>query len=599
MTRFVSRIAVRCLLLLVSGLLLISPLSAKEPDKPRIKLVMASAERVLSDLEWIVAKLAREPGQWENSLFPSLDIFLLGVDRNKPIRFDVLIGGEDPGAVNPGSYRFQPCIPVDRDGKDLRTFIRENLEPIGIVVKQRSRGGFYSLEDAYVGWMRMVDEYACIGMYETDVPKGMPNPEESQKEILKHGYDIALEIDNTADQTEERTKAIAGFEANILDATKPKEGESADAFALRKGTLTHTIETFGRLFEEARQVTVGWITDIDKQTGRAELYGEGLPGTDLEKLIESISVEHSMFAALPMPEDPAASLRVNLPYNDMRKKQLKENYELWRPVIHDKIQSAKNITSAEKEPAEQAVDLVLDMMTAGIEVGRLDLYVDMTKTEAGPHVFVAGIRSADGKKADDVVKLIPQAHSAWSVEMDVEAVGGTAIHKVNLSKDLPTSIKEMFGDSGALYVGTSADLVWIAGGEGSLDQLKEKITRVNDAKVPADVSPVFGEFKVHAHTLLKLYDSLVVEMNWNPVGKIEVKPKDDGKTRIVGDGTGLQPIDPAEIRDIATRATAEIDDRVSGTAKRIDKHAEGEVVVGPGVLRAVGKIVAKISADNL
>ena len=130
--------------------------------------------------------------------------------------------------------------------------------------------------------------------------------------------------------------------------------------------------------------------------------------------------------------------------------------------------------------------------------------------------------------------------------------------------------------------------------------MKAQIGLVDAAEAPGEVSPVFGEFKVHVHTLLKLYDSLAVEMGWNPVGKIEVKPQ--GIRPGVGGGeggTGLQPIDPAEMRDIATRATADIDDRMSGIARRVDKHAEGEILVAPGVLRAVGKIVAKIAADNL
>jgi hypothetical protein len=578
---------------------LLTPLTGSAddaPSKPRVKIYMSSAERVLADLEWIIADLAKEKGQWDNNIFPSLDIFLFGVDRNLPIRFDAMIGGEDSGAVNPGSYRYAPCIPIDRGGKDLRTFIKDNLNPIGINERLRARGGYYSLSGVYDGWMRMVDEYACIGTYESDVPKDMPHPKESHQRLVQADYDLALELDNSPEQTQERAKAFGVFQENLVDATKRQEDESEAAFAMRKAAAEHNLERIGAIYRDAQRVTIGWITDVANQTSRGVLYGEGLPDTDLAKLIDILAVEHSRFAVLPMSEDPALGVRINFPFDEFLKEQLTESYELYRPVAHEQIDEAEMFTSEEKEPAKQIAGLLIDMLKEGIEVGRLDLYVDMTKTEAGPHVIVAGVRAKDGKKADEIVKLIPQAFSDWKSELEIETVEETAIHKIDLSGDLPQALVDTFGDSGMVYVGTSTDLVWIAGGEGSLELLKETITKVHQEEPPAEVSDVFAEFKVHVHTLLKLQDSLATEMGWQPFGgSIELQPRGPASNN----GAGLQPIDPAELRDIATRATADIDDRVSGQVRRVENRVEGEVDVAPGPLRALGKIVAKIAADNL
>jgi hypothetical protein len=577
---------------------LATPLAARADDavsKPRVKLYMSSAERVLGDLEWIIADLAKEKAQWQNNIFPSLDIFLFGVDRNLPIRFDAMIGGEEAGAVNPGSYRYAPCIPIERGGKGIRTFIDQNLVPIGITVRQRSRGGYYSLGDVYKGWMRMVGEYACIGTYESDVPKDMPHPKESHERLVEADYDLAAELDNTAEQMQERAEAFAAFQENLVDATKRQEDESEAAFAMRKAAAEHNLERMGAIYRDAQRVTFGWTTDVEKQTSQGKLYGKGLPDTDLAKLIDMLAVEHSRFAVLPMAEDPALGVQINFPFDQFLKEQLTESYELYRPVAAEKIDEAEMFTSEEKAPAKQIVELLIDMLTEGIEVGGLDLYIDMTKTEAGPHVIVAGVRAKDGKNADEIVKLIPQAFSDWKVELDIESVEETAIHKLDISGDLPESLKETFGDSGQVYIATRADLVWIAGGEGSLDLLKQRITTVHQQDAPEKVSDVFAEFKVHVHTLLKLQDSLATEMGWEPFGTIELQPRGPASNN----GTGLQPIDPAEIRDIATRATADIDDRVSGQVRRVEDHVEGEVDVAPGPLRALGKIVAKIAADNL
>ena len=569
---------------------------ADEVEKPRVKTFLSNADRVMADLEWIIVGLAGEKAQWQNNLFPALDVFLFGVDRERPIRFDILLGGEDPGAEKPGDYRYQPSIPIGRDGKDIKTFIEENLEPIGIEVKQKSRRGYYQLEGGvYEGWMRLVDGYGRIGKYESDVPKGLPSPVPGHKSLVEAGYDVAFELDNKPELTEMRRQAFDRFQANILDAAQAKDDESEAAFAMRKGSVTQQMERIGGVFVDAKRVTVGWTTDVDGNQGRADLYGEAFPDTNLASLIDLLGQEPSHFAVLEMPDDPTASLRVNLPFSEMRKRHLTEQYTLARPVAHEKIDANEQITTSEKAPAKQISDLFFDMLTAGIEVGRLDLYVDMTKSDSGEHVIIAAVRAQDGKQADEIVKLIPQAHKQWTVETDIETVGDTAIHGVNISEDLPQSVKDLFGPSGHVYVGTSPEVVWVCGGEGSLELLKETITKVDEAETPEEASPKFGEFKVHLHTLLNLYSNLVIEMGWNPLGTIEIK----GPENPSRDGAGLQPIDPAEIREIATNAMANMDDRVSGVAQRVDNHAEGEMIVSPGVLRAVGKIVAKIAADNL
>src|SRR5690606_4264293 len=206
------------------------------------------------------------------------------------------------------------------------------------------------------------------------------------------------------------------------------------------------LERIGALYRDARRITFGWITDVEKQSSRADLYGEGLPDTDLAKLIEMLAAEHSRFAVLPMPEDPAAAVRINLPFDEFLKGQLSESYKLYRPVAHEKIDASETFTSEEKAPAKQISDLLIDMLTEGIELGRIDLAIDMTRTTAGPHVIVVGIRAADGKKADEIVKLIPQAFDAWKAEMDVETVEETAIHTLDLSGDLPQALIDTFGD---------------------------------------------------------------------------------------------------------------------------------------------------------
>ncbi|MEZ6050827.1 MAG: hypothetical protein R3C02_05460 [Planctomycetaceae bacterium] len=88
-------------------------------DKPRLKIVMASPQGFLDDLEYLVVDLAEEKKQWDDNIYPSLDIFLIGVERTAPLRFDIC--STMPVQMKSG-YRYQPCIPVEAGRKGLKDF---------------------------------------------------------------------------------------------------------------------------------------------------------------------------------------------------------------------------------------------------------------------------------------------------------------------------------------------------------------------------------------------------------------------------------------------------------------------------------------------
>ena len=53
------------------------------------------------------------------------------------------------------------------------------------------------------------------------------------------------------------------------------------------------------------------------------------------------------------------------------------------------------------------------------------------------------------------------------------------------------------------------------------------------------------------------------------------------------------------MREIIRKSLIDIDDRVTGVISRTDDHISGRMTFAPGILRSLGKIVAKIAKDNL
>ena len=95
-------------------------------EKPRIKALLSSPQGLLDDLKYLIVDLAKEKRQWEENIQPTIEIFLFGVDYNKPLRWDVLVNNQGPDETS--GYRFQPSIPLEPGPRGLKRFRKNNLQ---------------------------------------------------------------------------------------------------------------------------------------------------------------------------------------------------------------------------------------------------------------------------------------------------------------------------------------------------------------------------------------------------------------------------------------------------------------------------------------
>ena len=89
-----------CFSLVFSG-----PQVLAEENESRVVAGMRSANVVIEELEHMVADLAGREESWENNIFPNIDIFLIGVDTEQPIRFDPIFSEQH-------GMELQPIIPL-------------------------------------------------------------------------------------------------------------------------------------------------------------------------------------------------------------------------------------------------------------------------------------------------------------------------------------------------------------------------------------------------------------------------------------------------------------------------------------------------------
>lgn len=569
---------------------------AEDTSPPRVVVVLSSSDAILADLEHMVVDLAGRKTDWEKSVFPNIDIFLIGVDKSQPVRYDQIIGGE-------GGRREQLMVPI----ANLTEFIKDNLDPIGIVVRQdRRQKDLYRLSEVYEGWMRVKENYARFARKEhpEDVPSDMPHPSQTHKELLAQGYDVAVELDNSRTSPEDRQAAFAAFRDNTLAGIQKRPDETEEAFQLRKTNSAQSLETLERLFVESSRITIGIATDTKKSVGSGKLVLAPRPDTPLQASLKAMAEQPSRFAAVPRAEDPVLSGRLNFALDEMLVRQMRELYGLLRPVVQQRIDKTENLTEDQKTARKEVSNILLDILTASLDLGKVDGVVEVTQQSSGKHTGVMAVCAAEGGRAAKIVELLPASDSAYRTEMNIDQAGQVDIHKVTVTEGYPKALQQFFGDSGEVYVGTGPDTVWLSVGEGALEALKAGIAAAGEAAPEGPVDPTVARLDLDLLPVLQLMNQLRKDGDFDLMATLKRRglveePPPEGTDESSPAADTRRMLQDFEWRDAAIQALDSKADRLHLELRRVEDRLEGEATIERGILKALGEVIAKFARENL
>ncbi len=565
-------------------------------DTPgRVVTGLSSANELVDDLEWIVVTLGKDQKTWDNVLKDAVEIFLIGVDPERPVGMDFLFDSEDGKGK-----RTQYHIPL----ADMEMFIEDNLEPIDIQAKKRGKNYWKLVSESlgYEGWMRLVDGYASIAEQPEDVPKDMPSPQPALDALLGSAYDLAGQMSNTADGIPGRREAMARIQEEVLSSIKKRTDETRDEYELRKALARHQLDRMERIFAESEVITIGWTTDAEKEEARAVFEISGLPGTELSQVLQQYGAKPSYFSAIPLSPKGIIRGRIHLPVDKHMQEQADEFYKLVEPVWKHRVETKEGLTESQRTARKKVLDIVLQMLDEGRTVGAIDSFLEIQPNESGTHTFLFGIRTADGTKVLEILKLIPSAIEEWKVDLDVDNSHDVKIHRITFTEDLPQAMKTFYGDSGEIYVGTHADAIWISGGDNAFDHLKQAITKVHESEA-ITTNEAFS-LDVKLGPIITHLDDLATEMDFSLeqwLGKQSEHRQDEDETEEEDQpqrpGQALKHLNLKEIA--LPELQNKKDDHVHFRVVQENGKVKGTGTVEKGVLRAAGKIIGTVAKEKL
>ena len=565
-------------LLSVTALLVARPLHAQ--SEARIKVVSPGVDRLKEDINYLVG-LSPNPAlrnQAAKVLLPLIDSFAQGLDSTKPMRVDLVFGKPELGY----EMHFPLTKLVGKNG------FLENLAGFGYKNKQLAPG-LYSLSQGaknavrIVGYLREANKHASIAPTQAVIPANLPNPiTPDLQAYLAKGYDVAAELKNDPKDKAGMAARLANFKAlrKQLEAGLTfKRDEDKSAYELRKLSAVHNLNEAERFLVETELLTINWVTDVVGKKGRGELSFSALPGTGLQASANLLAAKPSYFANVKPPAKPAATGRLNFAIDPLRAGHLKEFYKAFRPVLSKRLEGLESLKEAEqKAAAKQAGDLIIDMLDAGIAVGAVDGFVDLTEVAGGQHTLLFGIRAANGKVADQILGLFPKIWPGYQIKFNMAAVGEASLHELTVPNNRLPRFQKFFPGETHVYMATSKEAFWLAIGNNAQADLTVAINQAA-GPAPAMADPMIASFSADMSKLVGLVEALQPE----PVESKGPKTPEQKKHE--------------KIRNLAEQAVAGCEPWLMSELKRNGNTIEGTLDVTECALKFVGTLIADFAKD--
>lgn len=544
-------------------------------SEPRIRVAIPSLVEVESKLKWLI-ELSPDPQlkkQWKKLKQDFIDAFTDGVNDRKPIAVDIVFSSE--------GLSYDLRIPISDFTGESEGFL-SGLRGRSYKVKLVGAETYEILEkDKKPAHMLFDKEYAWIATGNRPVPTKPPPATADLAPILALKKDIVAEVRNLAEDVPLRRTTFQAFRRHTEGSSRKRRSESQNAFELRKLLLKQVMSEAEPFLVEADQLQVSWTIDTSAATGfgRGEVSLTALPGTDLLRMIEETGTKPGFFANVAVHENPLAAARLSVSLDAIRGSHLKEFFKSLRPILDTEIETRSSKTG--REALMRAMGVLFTMMEETTELRSVDAFAELFASAANKNTLICGVRAANGKRADEIIKLVPSIRTDWKVKLNAHEHAGVGIHELIVGNPDLASFQCVFKGERQVYVGTGKNAVWFAAGSESLDHLKRGIDQVT--RPPAKIDPVVFRYEIKAGQLVSLFDS--------------IQKQESSRNKPLTEDQRQLRKDIDKYTKLARDAMSACDASMSGELRRTGEKIEGFAELNECVLKCVGSILASTLKD--
>ncbi|MBJ7304082.1 MAG: hypothetical protein JHD26_06520 [Gemmataceae bacterium] len=394
-----------------------------------------------------------------------------GIDPEKPIG---LYGNIGPNLID---SEVVGLIPI----ADEKTFV-EMLGKLNLQAKKGENGNYVMNipNSPFPMFFKFKDGYMCATIRDE---KGIDDKKLlSPKELLSVEKTGVMSISlNLSGLPEDLIKNIVPqIELQIAEAKQKKiPGETPAVQKLRNDVSEMLLQFIVQVFTQGDDLTMK--VDMDRKAGDIGLgvSFKGKNGSELAKTIAGMGAGKSMGAGM-ISKDSVLHMNMNSVIPATARKDF---IKVFQEGINKSIEDEKDASK------KGAMEKMAKALAPTLELGTMDAVMEVRKTSNGKFAFLTAMKIAEGKKIEEVIKLLykdlPDSEKK-KLSLDFAKAGYTNVHKVDILVQ-PADVKNFGSEPG--YLAISSDVILFAGGEKSLSLVNEALSS------SAKPSPIF-EFEI-------------------------------------------------------------------------------------------------------
>ena len=462
-----------------------------EATEPVVVVTLGSINKLMQDINY-VSGIVGQP-QIGGMFAMSAGMFTQGIDMNQPIAVIVPLvnGAPEPIAMIPTA--------------DVRTVLKR-LEAQTGPADELNDGTLVVAIGANTVFIRQLGSWAVVARNQ-DLLDLAPADPTSLFQGMGNDFDIAVRLQMQQVPKATRDMLIAqlrqGFEQAIA------KQDQADA----EGTKQMAQSSIGQLEQiiadtDELMFAVN-INQAEKQIA-IEGYFTAVPNTDLAAVYGGQQAAPSQFSSV-IRDDAASYYHASATIANEAVEQTIVSLETATGALHKMIDNSDDLNEQQGKEVKELLDRVINLGKDSIKSGKIDLGALLLANQ-NDFQFVMGSYVSDGKEAAQIVKdlaaKIEGETDAPRFIFDQETYNGVTMHVVEA--DVPEKedeLREMFGTTLKVHIGTADQAVYLAVGERSMDQLKQLIDSGSVGQGSVGARPI-GQLRVKLLPILQYAQSV-------------------------------------------------------------------------------------------
>lgn len=294
-----------------------------------------------------------------------------------------------------------------------------------------------------------------------------------------------------------------------------RDNERDDAYEARRARGMSTMKYLQQLIRDGEEVTIGLDSTEDGRRAVLEATTQAKPESEFAKYLTGIAGKQSYFTPLLQDAQP---LQISVSWMmDAREREAALGYlKAFRLALNRDFRQESE-TPADEAPSSNAIDDFVTGLEATVQQNHIDAVIQFIKRPGNELVLVGGVKvigsEAVGQSLKQMLTLIKSRKPDFAIQFDAHQFQGVTLSKVPVQNESDTTLKQIYGRTPDLYLGTGGGVLWFAfGGDETLKVLDESIELTRTAPARPDVVAT-APFQaiLHASAWLKYLDEDVRE----------------------------------------------------------------------------------------